>query len=1041
MGVRVTSFNIYQMKKLVQFAVQFPVTVSMIVLGVILLGYISLQRLGIDLFPELVSPRLFVELKAGEQPPEEIEKQYIQNIESLVARLKGVAQVSSVCMVGSARVTVEYNWGTDMDEAFLDLQKGLATYSQNSNIAEFNITQHDPNASPVMLIAMINPEISDMNELRKTAEGYIRNELIRLEGIADVSLSGIEEMEIVIETDPYKLDAYGISADQIVQQVQSMNRSVSGGSIVEMGTKYIIKGTALLGNIRDLENIIVTYKQNTINQQGYVSAASTISVENKVPVFLKDVAKVYMQNKRPENIVRVNSKRCVGLSVYKETGYNTVKAITGLNTALESIKKALPGYQFLIVQNQGRFIQNSIGELRDNAIAGAVIAVIILFLFLRNIGVTSIVAFAIPVSIIATFNLMYFNGLSINLMTLGGLALGTGMLVDNAIVVIENIFRYREKGLSVWDATINGASEVGGAIISSTLTTIVVFLPIVYLHGASGALFKDQALTVAFSLIASIFVALFVIPMLYHAVYAKRKKQFEIKSYRFLWYGNLLSRILAKRKWVIGIAVLIVLITILVLPRVGSEYLPKSGTGEFTIDITLKEGTELERTDRSVQNIETMLKGLLGNDAEIIYSQAGSSSISSSSLSVLKNENSATIIVKLGKKAKEHSGNLIRKTEEMLSALPDVNVTITHDETTLQSTMGTDESPLVVEVKGNDIKELEKNTFLIKQSFQDLPELINVNTSIEEGAPEIDVIIDRTKASEYGLTTQSIIAQVKDLLMGKEAGKFQNYGEMNDITLRMPEVSLSEFNLVMLRSSGKQVPLYEVARIESTKSPKQLLRRNQNRIATVSADIRGDLAFDKVIDKVRTQLKSLPLTPGYDVNITGEEKKRSEAMAGLGFALLLSIILVYMVMASQFESLIHPFTVLLTIPLAGASTIITFYVLGKPLNIMAYIGIIMLAGIAVNNSILLVDAINRFKAQGQSLHDAIVNAGQNRIRPILMTSLTTIIALVPLTLGIGEGAALRSPMAIAVISGLTFSTLVSLVVIPCVYYVFDRKKK
>lgn len=1029
------------MKKVVQFAVQYPVTISMIVLGMVLLGFISLRKLSIDLFPEMNAPRIFVEFKAGERPPEEMEKQYIENAEALAIRLKGVSQVSSLCMVGSARITVEYNWGTDMDEAFLDLQKGLSAFSQNSDITEFNITQHDPNASPVMLIAMINPGITDMNEMRKTGQDYIRNELIRLEGIADVALTGTEEKEIVIETNPYQLNAFGVTADMIVAQVQSMNRSVSGGSIVEMGTKYIVKGAALLTNVQDLGNIIITYKQGTSKNSSPSQALQTTSVENKVPVYLKDVARVYMQNKRPDNIVRVNGKRCIGLSVYKETGYNTSKAVDDLNKSLETIKKALPGYQFIIVQNQGKFINDSIGELRESGIIGAIIAVIVLFVFLRNIGITSIVAIALPVSIIVTFNLMYFNGLSINLMTLGGLALGTGMLVDNAVVVIENIFRKRERGLSVWDASINGTSEVCPAIISSTLTHIVVFLPIVYLHGASRALFKDMAWTVAFSLIASLFAAIFIIPMLYHWIYSNKKHNVEIKSLHFTWYSGFLSGLLDKRKWVIAVFVAVLGATILILPHIGSEYLPKSETGEFSIDIKLKEGTLLQRTQGCVQGIETMLNEMLGNRIEIIYSQVGPSGISSSEKAVFQNENTATLKVKLSRNATKNSAQILDKVQHLLAAVPDAEIIITPDETALQSTMGTNQAPIYIEVKGDDLKILDNLTAEVKRNIAQLPELANVKTSIEEGAPEVDVVVDRTKASIFGLTTESIVSQLKDILMGKDAGKFQSSVELNSITLRMPEISLSEFNNVMLKGSASQVPLYEVAQIGESLSPKQLLRRDQNRIATVTAEIRGNIALDKVVAKVRGKIATIQTLPEYEIAVAGEEAKRQDAMSSLGFALLLSVVLVYMVMASQFESLIHPFTILLTIPLAGAGSLWAFFLLGMPLNMMAYIGIIMLAGIAVNNSILLVDAINRFRAEGQNLRDAIVNGGQNRIRPILMTSLTTILALVPLTLGIGEGASLRAPMAVAVISGLTFSTMVSLVVIPCVYYVFDRKKK
>lgn len=1021
------------MKKITQFSVNYPVTVSMIALAIILLGWISLRKLGVDLLPEMNAPRIFIEITAGERPPEEIEKQFIENIESLSIRQKGVTQVSSICIVGSARVTVEYAWGRDMDEAFLDLQKALTTFSQNSDIDEFTITQHDPNASPVMIIGMLHPDISDMDELRKVGENYIRNELIRLEGIADVSLTGTEEKEVLIETDQYRLDAFGLTAGQIVQQVQNMNRNVSGGSVVEMGKKYIIKGAGLLENVSDLENLVISYKQIDPGQNTQTANA----ISNKVPIFLKDVAKVSFVNKDPQNIVRINGVRCVGLSIFKETGFNTVKAVNDLNKTMESIKKALPGYEFIIVQNQGKFIQESIDEVEETALLGALMAVFVLFIFLRRIKVTAIISFAIPISVIATFNLMYFNGLSLNIMTLGGLALGAGMLVDNAIVVVENIFRNLESGLSVKEAAVKGTAEVGGAIVASTLTTIVVFLPIVYLHGASGALFKDQAWTVAFSLLASLFVAILMIPMLFNFAYGKKSKQKNIKSVRIRWYGGLLSKILNFRYLVIVFAILILVLTVYIFPYVGNEYLPKSSTNEFSIEVQLKEGTQLERTSETVRTIESMINEVLDDKVDIVYSQIGPTSGSGSEKTVFQNENTASIKIHLKKEVVRQSEEIISTIGELLGRIPDAEISIIRDQTALQSTMGTEDAPLVVEVKGEDLQMLDKVTAEIKNKIQQMPYLLNVKTSIEKGAPEIDVVIDRYKAGIYNLTAESITSQLKDLLMGKNAGKYEKDGEMSDITVKLPELSLYEFNTIKLKSGDKEVPLYEVAHIENSVSPKQLHRRNQNRIGKVSADIQSSMAFDKVIKNLRETLSLIDYPQGYQIDIVGEEQKRQDAMSNLSFALLLSVILVYMVMASQFESLIHPFTILLTIPLAGVGAVWAFFILGIPLNIMAYIGIIMLAGIAVNDSIILVDAINQFKAAGKTLRESIISAGENRIRPIIMTSITTILALLPLTIGFGESAALRSPMAIAVIAGLITSTLLTLVVIPCVYYVFE----
>ncbi len=1031
------------MKKIAQFAVNYPVTISMIILGILLLGYISLGKLSIDLFPEITAPRIFVELRSGERPPEEIEKQFVEGIESQSMRLKGVSQVSSACMVGAARVKVEYNWSTDMDQAFLDLQKALTNFSQHEDIDEFIITQHDPNAAPVMVIAMSHPEISDMNELRKTGENYIRNELIRLEGVADVVLTGTEEKEILVETDPYRLNAYGLTTDNLVQQIMSMNRNVSGGSIVEMGKRYIIKGTSLVASESDLKKIVVAFKQpgnGTAPTATATATATAASPTSRVPVFLSNVAQVRFVNKEPANIVRINGKRCVGLSVYKETSYNTVKAVDEINKSFVTIRKALPGYEFTTVQNQASFITNAIGELRDTAFLGALFSIIVLFIFLRRGGLTFIVAIVLPISVIATFVVMYFSGLSLNIMTIGGLALGAGMLVDNAIVIVENIFRNLETGESLKNSCIKGTSQVGGAIISSTITTIVVFLPIVYLHGASGALFKDQAWTVAFTQVISLVVAVLIIPMLFNSLYAKRSRITATKALRFTWYTTFLERVIDNRGKVVLAALAVLIATAFMLPYVGSEYIPQGGTSEFSLEIKLAEGTQLERTEGLVKNLESMVADVLADKAEVIYSTVGPSAGSKSEKSVFQNENTATVKVKLKPSAVKQSAAIIAGVEALTQDLPDAEITIVKDETALQSTLGTDESPLMIEVTGRNNDILDTLTREIKTAVTGNARIYNLKTSIEQGAPEIDVVIDRYMASLYGLTAEGIAAQLKDKLMGKQAGKYDHAGEMSDITVRLPELSLSDFNNILIRAGQRDIPLHEVARIESSVSAKQLLRNNQNRMATVTADVDRTAAFDKIIASVREKIAGIVIPPDYSVNITGEEQKRQDAMSSLGFALLLSVVLVYMVMASQFESLIHPFTVLLTIPLAGAGSVWAFFLLGKSLNIMAYIGIIMLGGIAVNNSILLVDAINQFRDEGLSLREAILKAAQNRIRPILMTSFSSILGLLPLTLGFGESAALRSPLAIALIAGLTASTVMSLVVIPCVYYIFDRKK-
>lgn len=1031
------------MNRIARFSVDYPITVLMLVLGIVLLGIISFGKLGTDLFPDLNNPKIYIELKAGERPPEELEKLFVEQIESISMRQKDVVQVSSVCEVGIATITVEYSWNKDMDEAFLDIQKDLNTFSQNSSIEELSITQYDPNADPVMVIAMKHATITNMDELRKIAENYIRNELVRLDGVADVRLTGSEESEVVIKTNRYLLDAYGITTDAIASQIASYNRNVSGGSIVDMGVQYTIRGVSVLTDLEDLRNIIVGFKQAGAETGTSATQASSITATSRVPVFLSDVATVAMNNKDPENIVTINGERAVGLSVYKEPKFNTVNAVSNLYEGLESLRKALPGYDFTIVQDQGEYIDKSIGEVKNTAIIGILLAVFVLVIFLKRIGTTLVVVVAIPISIIATFNLMYFNGLSLNIMTLGGLALGAGMLVDNAIVVLENIFRVKEEGKTFREAAIEGTGQVGAAITASTITTIVVFLPIVYLHGASGAMFKDQAWTVAFSLLSSLFVAMLLIPMLVAHLFRDKASstQKTVTSVKITWYSRVLEKILDRKGTVMLFAGILLAATAFILPKIGSEFMPKAETPEFTMELRLAEGSTLDLTSKTVANIEGVLHSLLGNNIEMIYSQAGGSTGSSlSSANTSGSENQATIKVFLATKLAVQTEEAIRATEEYFRDLPELNITFKRDETAVQTTLGTDESPFVAEVRGKDLSEIERiigeaSVLLAKDDY-----LFNITTSLDEGTPEVDIVIDRFKAAYYNLTVAGIVGQVGSYLSGSEAGSFEKEGEMKDITIKLNDVSLSELENIIITAGTVKFPLSTVARIVTSTSPRQVTRRNQSRTGYIYAMVKSGKPFDHIVGDAEKALSEIVIPTDYKIEITGEELKRKESMANLTFALILSIILVYMVLASQFESLIHPFTILLTIPLAGIGTVWTFFLIGKSFNMMAYIGIIMLAGIAVNNSILLVDRINQLREGGMKRRMAIIEAGSQRIRPILMTSLTTILALLPLTIGIGESASLRSPMAIAVIGGLVTSTILCLVVIPCVYWALDAFK-
>lgn len=1028
------------MNSITKFAVKYPVSVLMLTLAVCLLGTISYNKLGTDLFPDLKNPALYVEVKSGQRPPEEVEKLITTNVESTAARQEGVKSVYSVTKVGYTKVTVEYGWDQDMDAAFLDLQRSVSSLSQDETIEEVNVTRYDANATPIMTIALTHNEVKDMNELRKIAENYMRNELVRVDGIADIQLNGQEQAIVEISTNPYMLEAFGLTADGIASQITAINQNVSGGTITDGDIQYTVKGVNLITSLQDIENIIVAFKENSSTGSSSSSESTSSAGKTKAPVYLKDVASVSIRNKEPENLARYNGERCLGISIYKENKYNTVNAVENLLAKIDEFRKSLPGYDFHIISNQGEFIGSSINEVKDSALMGIILAVIILYLFLRRINMTLIVSLSIPISIIATFNLMYFNGLSINIMTLGGLALGAGMLVDNAIVVMENIFRnMEENNLPPAEAAVRGTSEVAGAITASTLTTIVVFLPIVYLQGAAGELFKEQAWTVSFSLLSSLFVSILFIPML-ASKFMRKKENTTSHAITIKGFGNFVGKVLKKKYLVIAIATILMIVSYLMLPLIGMEFMPKTESKEFSILVTMEPGTRLKSTDNAVGTIEDAIRTLGQDDIEWQYTLVGPSNLESQSGGKLESENQSQIKVKIKKDSKLDADYFITNINENYPLPEGVEISYEKGESALQSILGTEGAPLVIEVKGEELELLDELCTEIKEKITGIPGIYDIKSSLEKGAPEINIKIDRLKSGIYGIDVATVSNQVSEKLAGKDAGTFETQGETIDINIKVPEVTLSEIYDIEIVQGEKKYRLGEIADIEITSAPKEINRINQSRTGIVTAMIEKQYSLSHITPAIQEKLSEVEFPAKYSAKITGEEEMRQESFSGLGFALFLSILLVYMVMAAQFESLRHPFTILLTIPLAGVGCILAFLLTGQTLNMMAFIGIIMLAGIAVNSSIILVDAINRLKEEGHPLEESIKMAAQHRVRPIIMTRATTILALLPMCFGFGEGASLRSPMALAVIGGLLTSTIMTLIVIPCVYYVIDRKK-
>ncbi len=1008
------------MRKIVNFAVNYPVTIAMVILAILLLGKISYDRLGVDLLPSLSSPKLYIELSTTEKPPTEVEKQIVENIEASAIRTKGAKKVTSVVRASGALITVEYQWGRDMETSFLELQRAISPFGTNKDISEITVSERDPSSEPIMKLALSHNNMSVV-DLTRIANSYVKSQILSIDGVADVEFVGEQQVEVVVETTPYKLAAFNLTSSGLAQKIQDNNYRVAGGRVEEMGVRYIVNGSNLLLSVEEFNSIIVGY------------------LEGKA-IYLKDVADVYIADKKAESIVRLAGEECIGIEIYKERDFNTLKATNEVMKEVEVLRKAMPQYEIVVVNNQGEFIDQSICEVKDSAILGMLLAVVVLFVFLRRVGTTIVIALAIPISIVATFNMFYFGGLTLNIMTLGGLALGAGMLVDNAIVVIESIFRKQEEGVSLKEAIVEGTTQVGSAIIASTLTTIVVFLPIVYLHGQSGELFKDQAWSVTFALLSSLFVAIVAIPVIYSKLFNKKagdKSGVVAKSIKVdKGYNKMLSRVLSMRYIAIIITAVLVGSIYIVATNIGSEFMPSASSRSISLDLELTGGTTLESTRGAVRSIESVIEQIAGEDV-IVYSHCGVPSKNGGNTPL---GNLAQMNIIIGEESNLNPQQLTSQLQSYLSEIEGLEAVFGDSAGALSSLFESSGADIIVEITGKELDELAKLQDVVLESIKDLSGISSLSFQNNNGEQEVTISIDKVAASVHGVSLQSVIGQVQEQLNGADAGQMEYLGEMSNIVVKVPKIGVEQIGNIEIVQAEQKILLKEIAEINYQRAPSEIMRIGQRRVMQVAVNCTPDVALSKVADSIRERIVNINTPDDYSISIEGSEKERKESFTAMLFALLLSIVLVYMVMASQFESLLHPFTILLTVPVAVAGALALFIITGISMNIMAAIGIIMLVGISVNSSILLVDRIGQLRKEGLALSDAIIGAAQQRIRPILMTSITTILALLPMALSFGEGSEFQRPMAIAVIGGLLISTIQSLTIIPCLYYALEEFK-
>ncbi len=1016
-----------------EFSTRYPVTVSMATLAIILLGWISLNRLGTDLLPDLQTPVITIDLRAPGKSPREIEERYTRRLERDVSTVRRVKRVYSVTRSGQVVVVAEFSWDADMDFALLDVQKKVGAYAADDEVSLLDVSREDPQALPVMRLAITGEEDqNDLDVLFGSIETLVKPKLESLEGVASAEIEGGAEKEIQVTLDPYRLEAFGITPTSIVDRIKAAEADISGGTLKDGQQSYLVKALGRLTDLSDVGELIAGERQEG-QQEG----------STRVPIRVKDVGQIGLAYREQETQVRLNGRECVGIAIYKEAGSNTVTVVESVQKMIEQLSKDLPGLTFTTVENQGRYVQSAVGEVTDSALYGALLAIGVLLVALRSLTATFVIGIAIPISVLATFTLMYFQNLTLNIMTLGGLALGAGMLVDNAIVVIENIYRHIEKGQDVKVASTIGASEVGVAILASTLTTISVFLPIVYLQGLAGELFKDQAWTVAFSLMSSLIVAMTTVPML-----ASRIFQHGVKTDRANtknWYLHILTGVLNHKISTILATLLCLGISGYLLQEIDSEFIPHEDQGLFEVQIALPEGTRLDVTDRIGQRVAEIIRQVGGSDIAHVYVRSGIDPARTVSGNDPTGPNCCSALVLLAQERMQSLSDLVDALDPHLQALPEVEVKYHLHNSALEGVMGSQDAPVQIEVIGENLDILQNLTNQLQTQIESLPGIYNVRTSFQGGQPEVDLSVYEEVASAFGLTTQSISRTIERQLSGEIAGELSKDQRTRDIRVKYENLDLRELSMLRIEgNNGALLILQDVANLNIVEGPREILRENQRRVGRLTGYLMSGISLSEGVVQIRAAIDQVVVPSGYQITIGGEERERAESFENLTFALILSLVLVYMVMASLFESLLHPFTVMLSLPLAGIGVVLAFWALDQPLSVMAYIGIIMLGGIAVNSAIILVDRINQLQASGMVLRQAILHGSTDRLRPIMMTTATTVLALLPMATGFGEGAKLRAPMAIAVIGGLVSSTLMTLVVIPLMYEVvekFRRKKQ
>ncbi|WP_083978771.1 efflux RND transporter permease subunit [Bacillus alveayuensis] len=1017
--------------RLSRFSIRRPVFTFVTMILVLILGGVSFFNIPLKLIPEINPPIGVVVTNYSGASPKEVVEKVSKPLEESLSTIEGIDTISSTSQEGASLVLLQFSWTTNIDDVQDEIQSRISDVPLPDDAGKPRFLKFDPSQFPIIQLSLTST--GDQNELEELAED-LKEELSKTEGVASVNLSGITAEEVKVELDQEKLKQYQLSQTEVVDLIRANNVSMPGNPIETDGK---VLTTRVISNIDSVEAL----KNLTIG----------INPANGKDIKLQDLGEVALKETESETITRANQKPAVLLSVLQQSDANTAEVSKAFQEKLNELLNDHEKYVAIeakLLFDQGEYIQKAIGNMVNTLLLGGSFAMVVLFLFLRTIKSPLIIGIAIPYSVIVTFVLMYFSNFTLNIMTLGGLALGIGMLVDNSIVVIENIYRHLSMGKDPKRAAYDGAKEMGSAIIASTFTTIAVFLPVVFISGIIGQLFTEFSLTIAFSLFASLFVALTIVPMLASRWLKKPPKNIEKdrqESVALLTLEKVLKWSLKNRAVVLVLTLVFLGISILGFTRVGAVFLPSTDEGYFTIDIALENGTAISETEKVINNIEQVLED--EDDVDVYVSLIGSTQ--EESFRGTTKSNIAQIYVKMVALEKRDRSTFdfvddVKKEIEQAAHKVHQSADVSFN---LQSSTGSTPNTLTFDVKDSDKKRLEENVARIQEAISDLENVSEVSNDLSETVEELQMVVDRQKALSNGLQPAQIGLIVNNATRGIDAIQMTNENDGEIYTVNVvydkdvaKDVSALK-SLLIKKPDGTFIPLKEVASFDIGKAPTEITRMDKQSAVQFTVKYTNNTNLGAISQEIDKKIEELELPDETEVSFSGDRELLESSIDDMVLAFVLAVVFIYLVMAAQFESLKYPFVIMFTVPLMVIGVGIILFATNTPISITVVIGLIVLAGIVVNNAIVIVDYINQLKAKGMKSYDSIVQAVKVRLRPILMTAMTTILALIPLALGLGEGSEVNQPMGLTVIGGLISSTFLTLIVIPIMYSLFDRETR